>query len=121
MNSSYFVERGTIAPAGSALRKASKRLRFWTTALLTFAVCWSAGSAFAQNPKPNPAGQRARQALKPRKNNNPQSRENARNELAAAVAARAQNDPQFRLYIDAVNAHNAAVQQFVNSRKGGAR
>ena len=92
-----------------------KRLSVWAWVLLAAALCWSGGSAFAQNPKsngnangkgPNPAKLRRDAALE---------------ELDAAVAARIQVDPQFKAYVDAVKAYENAMKEFVKGHKGGGK
>jgi hypothetical protein len=92
------------------------RLRLWALVLLATPLGWS-GSAFAQSPKAKPnANQKDQKPI-----NQLSNRQAAREELAAAVAQRAQNDPQFKRYVEAVAEHNKRVKEFVESKKGGAK
>ena len=84
---------------------------FWALVLLAGVLCWSGGSAWAQNPKananankPNPAKER---------------RDAAMDELAVAVAARIQVDPQFKKYVEAVAEYDKNVKEFVKAHQGG--
>ncbi|MBV8207326.1 MAG: hypothetical protein JO041_11080 [Acidobacteria bacterium] len=43
----------------------------------------------------------------------------AMDELAAAMQDRAQNDPRFKAYMDAVSKRNHDVEEFVKTQKGG--
>jgi hypothetical protein len=79
--------------------------------LLTACFCWSVGPVFAQNPKANPnANQNAQNPVKGK-------RDDAQQRLDAAVAARIQVDPQFKAYVDAVNAHDQGVKDFVKTHQ----
>jgi hypothetical protein len=100
-----------------------KCLSLWARILLAAALCWSGGSAFAQNPKANPnANHKAQTPIKLTvKNLNQQRRQNALDELAATTDARIQVDRQYRAYIEAVDKHNKHVDEFVKAHKGGVK
>lgn len=92
-----------------------KYLTFWGWVLLAAALCWSAGPAFAAKPAArNPS---ASQNANSNKNPAQLRREQALEELVAAVDARIQVDPQFRRYVDAVNQYNNAMVEFVKAKK----
>ena len=94
----------------------------WILALLIIVLCRPGASAFAQSAKTNAkAGQSSEKPLKPSTNANPQQRHNARTQVAAAAAARAQADRQYKIYLDAIKQHNKDVQQFVKNKKDGVR
>jgi hypothetical protein len=90
-----------------------KCLRCWASGLLTVWLCWSGIPAFAQNSNNNGQSQ-----YDHGKGQNKDRRKAANDELAAEVAARIQADPQFKAYVDAVNAHKQAVDNWVKNNKG---
>jgi hypothetical protein len=96
--------------------KSPYRVRSWTPLLLATVLCWPMTAGFAQqrsNAKPSPNQQA--QTIK-----NP-NRQAVRSQIKAAAAARAQSDPVYRVYLNAVNAHENQVKAFVQARKSDAR
>jgi hypothetical protein len=72
------------------------------------------GSA-QQQPSPNSNPQN-----KSGQNRNPDRRA-AQKQIKAAAIARAQSDPAFNVYMNALSEHDKQVKAFVKARKGGAK
>lgn len=92
------------------------RIHIWGLFLLVFMflVPVETGSAQQQpNPNSNPQN-------KSGQNKNPDRRA-AQKQIKAAAIARAQNDPAFNAYLNALSEHDKQVKAFVKARKGGAR
>jgi hypothetical protein len=92
------------------------RLYSWGLFLLVaiFLIPVESGSAQQQpNPKSNPT-------TKSTTSRNP-DRQAAQKQIKAAAIARAQSDPAFNVYLNALNEHEKKVKAFVKARKGGAR
>jgi len=92
------------------------RIRFWALLLLSTVIGWPMTAGFAQQ-RSNPAAspnQKAQTAKNP-------NRQAAITQIRAAAAARAQNDPAFKAYLDALKNHDQQVKAFVQARKGGPR
>ena len=92
------------------------RLLTWGLFLLVaiFLMPVESGSAQQQpNPNSNPQSKSA-------PNRNP-NRQAAQKQIKAAAIARAQSDPAFNVYLNALNEHDKKIKAFVKARKGGAR
>jgi len=96
--------------------RSPNRVCFWALFLLATLPCWPilAGAA-QQRPNPRMSPNQAAQTIK-----NP-NRQSAQAQIKAAAAARAQSDPAYKVYLDALKAHDNQVKAFVQSRKRGAR
>jgi hypothetical protein len=98
-----------------------KRLVPWALVLLAAGLCWTEGSASAQNPTPNSnSTPNTPPPVKMLTNPSLQRRQLAMDQLTTAVNARTQTDPQYKKYIDSVDRYNSAMNKFVKD-KGGAR
>jgi hypothetical protein len=98
----------------------TRRFRFCALVLLSACLCCFGGSAFGQTANTIPSTTRHNhKASKTTTNVNPQRRQEARSQMAEAIAARAQDDPQFRAYVDAMNKHKQRVAAYVRARRGG--
>lgn len=90
-----------------------KRIRSWARLLLAGGFFWSGVLAVAQDTQSNAnASHKSAHVQIVR-------RQAAKDELAAAVAARVRSNPDFKRFIEAVNNHKTAVAAFVEAKKGG--
>lgn len=95
-------------------------LRNWALVLLGAGLCLAEGSALAQNPQAEAtANPNAQRPVKMVTNPNIQRRQNAMDELAAAVDARTQTDPQYKKYVESVIKHNNDMDAAIKAKKGG--
>jgi len=93
------------------------RIKSWVLLLfVALASLWPTYAGLAQKPSA-PGNIKAKQSGAPRNPN----RQQALLQMKAAAEARAQKDPNFKTYLDALKAHDKQVKAYIAARKGGAQ